>query len=1059
MKRILTVLAVLVSFAAAAQIPGSTTVNSRYDWLGGHFKQLKLPAYADTTDVPDWAPWLSGDAMLDTSGGNAGTIYVRYGSPRKWHAVSGSGGSGGGISEWIAGFGLLQVNDSTGAVDTSLITSRDRMYQQRDSLLALINLRMKYTDTASALSGYVRVGRFLDSLTAHQTRIQTKVAFTDTAAQTAGYTRVTRFLDSLTNHQTRIQTKVAFTDTATQMSGYVRKNRNLAVGYGILGGGDLNANRTFTADTATLFPAVRATVPSSSGGTTSLTGIRDSLLNPQDWKARITYRLDASYIDTLRGFGNSIDNHYNVTRGYNDQAASMFGMSPVILASNGTGTHYSVGAINNNLQVWTRALVLVGGLGFNEIRTDSSAITFSKIGQAYRSILLASWTKTFYAASAMTQSGTWTGFNGQTSLAGKAGGAAGGQSAFNNVSGSTLSQTFTGTGVGVAYYSSIVGGFNGGEIDITLDGTVIHHEVLNKTNSTNTQTPGAWFITGLANTSHTITITNTTNNYVYIDYVGVLRDPGDANPVLLMGISKLNTTGYAATLTQANDRNFTRGDDTVKAVIHEAAGYPARFVPTTWTLNTSTDIQSDSIHPNEVGHYHLLQNVAENITRHDAPLASQTITRGLVANSYQLFYGQKGVTGGGFMVFGDNTTRPSGGHVDIIYSGSGYVRALNGTTPTGLIMGGSILTYQISNVTAFDIDASYIPTFQRGLKINQGGASTPTLIGTNGNANSFYLRANDGNLGLNTNNPISKLHVNGSGRFADSLILARSAVVGTSADSLLGRNTTTGQVYTLFPASSLGIANANVGSAFRILQPTAQTMKTVAAGIDIIIDSATANTLTFHADTTTGATNLATQGDITRAISTGSYTFSTGLTNTSSTITNNLSTGVSGGQTAIGGTGATDVLNIHATSANTTGTGIALNIGAKNTAGVPTESITINNAGMVGILTGASTPTSNLQVNGSFAWVTSSVNQDLTMDASVMMWRVDASGANRTITLPATPANFIGRVYIIKKSDSSGNTVTIVGTINGTANRVLNTQHTGYILISNGTDWDIIGSF
>ena len=52
-----------------------------------------------------------------------------------------------------------------------------------------------------------------------------------------------------------------------------------------------------------------------------------------------------------------------------------------------------------------------------------------------------------------------------------------------------------------------------------------------------------------------------------------------------------------------------------------------------------------------------------------------------------------------------------------------------------------------------------------------------------------------------------------------------------------------------------------------------------------------------------------------------SYTFSTGLTNTSGTITNNLSTGVSGGQTTIGGTGATDIFTHKGTtgSAGTTG--------------------------------------------------------------------------------------------------------------------------------------------
>lgn len=63
--------------------------------------------------------------------------------------------------------------------------------------------------------------------------------------------------------------------------------------------------------------------------------------------------------------------------------------------------------------------------------------------------------------------------------------------------------------------------------------------------------------------------------------------------------------------------------------------------------------------------------------------------------------------------------------------------------------------------------------------------------------------------------------------------------------------------------------NANVGSGYRWLVASSQEIKTAFAGIDILIDSATnSNGLTVHADTTAGATHLATQGDITRALQT-----------------------------------------------------------------------------------------------------------------------------------------------------------------------------------------------
>jgi len=50
-----------------------------------------------------------------------------------------------------------------------------------------------------------------------------------------------------------------------------------------------------------------------------------------------------------------------------------------------------------------------------------------------------------------------------------------------------------------------------------------------------------------------------------------------------------------------------------------------------------------------------------------------------------------------------------------------------------------------------------------------------------------------------------------------------------------------------------------------------------------------------------------------------SYTFSTGLTNSSGTVTNNLSTGVSGGQSVVGGTAASNSLTLSSTSNATKG--------------------------------------------------------------------------------------------------------------------------------------------
>ena len=89
-------------------------------------------------------------------------------------------------------------------------------------------------------------------------------------------------------------------------------------------------------------------------------------------------------------------------------------------------------------------------------------------------------------------------------------------------------------------------------------------------------------------------------------------------------------------------------------------------------------------------------------------------------------------------------------------------------------------------------------------------------------------------------------------------------------------------------------------------------------------------------------------------------TFSTGLTNTANTITNNLSVGVSGGQTAIGGTGVTDILKLKGTTGNGTLTSPAIQALVGNNGG--TTALTILNNGNVGI--GTTSPGSKLVITG-----------------------------------------------------------------------------------------------
>lgn len=111
---------------------------------------------------------------------------------------------------------------------------------------------------------------------------------------------------------------------------------------------------------------------------------------------------------------------------------------------------------------------------------------------------------------------------------------------------------------------------------------------------------------------------------------------------------------------------------------------------------------------------------------------------------------------------------------------------------------------------------------------------------------------------------------------------------------------------------------------------------------------------------------------------------------------------------------------------------------------------------------GIATPVSILESGGSFGAKVTSTSADITLDISNYTVLVDASGANRTITLPAA-SGCTDRIYTVKKIDSSGNSVTIDGnaseTIDGSTTKVVNVQWSGYQIHCNGTSWFIIATF
>ena len=101
------------------------------------------------------------------------------------------------------------------------------------------------------------------------------------------------------------------------------------------------------------------------------------------------------------------------------------------------------------------------------------------------------------------------------------------------------------------------------------------------------------------------------------------------------------------------------------------------------------------------------------------------------------------------------------------------------------------------------------------------------------------------------------------------------------------------------------------------------------------------------------------------------------------------------------------------------------------------------------------------RVTGGSYLVTTSIVVTTTLTALSDVVLVDASAGNVIINLPAA-ASVRGKQYWVKKVDSGGNSVTIDGngseTIDGSGTKSTSTQYNGWHIVSNGTNWFILGT-
>jgi hypothetical protein len=701
-----------------------------------------------------------------------------------------------------------------------------------------------------------------------------------------------------------------------------------------------------------------------------------------------------------------------------------------------------------------RATIVMGAL--NSIRSGWTNIkTYRRIVNAYKAIFTNQFALLQDSTSGpnVTKSG-----GGWSTYTGRADAEKFYTTSFTNVQDDSASYTFTGPAVSVVMMGTDSSGstiYIGSNVEIKIDG--VSKGVFATNNQTDGVTdpvsgfnghrsPMAFIFDGLKDTVHTITVVNTENKYMYIDYFAPLvRAPQDAYPLVIMNEPYMASAGYAGLGSDALIDSFNRGiDSTVAAFPHQ---FPARIGHTN-KYYTGPPGGGDGIHPDENGHRDIFRALLEDIetndpgkllySNNDFYLSDGTRTRKIydTANLHDASTTERGLVGTTAQTFAGTKTFFNDIVVNQLRVGNG-----TGNYASNTYVGGST---GINNSG----DNGNTAIGQSALNNNTTGYFN-TMVGRTAGANIFSGNSNTaiGHAALNL--------ATGS----------RNVAIGLSA----GANQTTGN-------DKLWIANSDLNnliygdfSAGRLI---------VNAGSSPTDNGVGA--LQVRGKLTVDAHTIASNSDSAIVLDRSTNEYKVAKINGTSVSTIYTGDGtLAGNRTVTGSNNSITFDDIFAfrinsdynviAKANATGIYTEAVIGAGNIYELgytPTPGIFSKGAGLfidsnenVGIgsnppttmplyATGASLFVQGLQSNHGNYYKVSNVTTDVTASLQAYFYTIDASGGNVIITLPAASSAFgntMGITYKFQRTDNSGNTVTIQragsDTINGATSFTLTTQY------------------
>lgn len=333
---------------------------------------------------------------------------------------------------------------------------------------------------------------------------------------------------------------------------------------------------------------------------------------------------------------------------------------------------------------------------------------------------------------------------------------------------------------------------------------------------------------------------------------------------------------------------------------------------------------------------------------------------------------------------------------------------------------------------ALTVDGSAVTNGQRVLVKNQAsglqnGVYTQTTLG-DGSTPFVLTRATDmDTVGSGASRMETGAYFfvsSGSANASSSYVLTTPATITIGTTALTFTQFASAPTYTT--DSTLTLVGSTFGLAVPVLVPSGGTGVTTVAANGVLYGNGA------------GALQATAQGGANTVLAAngGAPSFTSAPTVTQITV-----------PTVIGGAGATSTLTLQSTGGAGTTDAIIFKTAP---GGSGTEQMRIVSGGNVGVRGAA--PTSYLHIFGSLATAIAGVSTDVTLDATRHTVLCDASGASRTISLPS-PNSAVGRVYVVKKVDSTANPCSVAGTIDGGSSLTLSIQYTFVRVQSDGNQW------